>query len=253
MKRFSFSNIAIVLFLILFVCGVMLASFASKSKLYEQTNNAVKLTVQKKEFAIYAQTGGILASSTITVGQHVSKGEVIGLISNAGLDQQIEALSLLTDNASAAVQLSQLKSEKLSQTLTSPTDGIVAIASVQGEAINNAQNVATIYSDNSVQLLGRFSYSNYTLFEQNTSNLIATSLRDSQKYSIRYGGTLQEVSTDQNKDSYVTLFFSFVNPNDAVNVLQGEEMTMRVVRDDGNKKPIDMIKDFFNTSIFSNR
>jgi multidrug efflux pump subunit AcrA (membrane-fusion protein) len=224
-----------------------------KATKYDQTNGSIQLVVKKKEFSVYAQTGGVLSTSQVTVGQHVKKGDLIGTLSNDILDKQIAFLEGISDNSSAAVQLAQLQVEKESQTLIAPTDGVIASTATQGEAINNSQKVAAIFSDDAVQLVGRFNYASYNLFQQNNSVLTTKSLKDNRTYSISYGGAFQEISFGENKDSYVSLFFTFNNPNDAINVLQGEQMSFKLIDKQGHSKPIDAIINLYKNSIFNTK
>lgn len=251
MKKFTLNDILIIGMIVILISGVMLLSFSVKSLRYAQTNGVIELQVQKKIFTVYAQTNGTLMSSSVYVGQHIKKGDLVGLLTNQTLDKQISFLQSIDDNTSASIQLEQLQVEKAAQTLYSPTDGVVAEIASEGESINNVQKVATIYSDKAVQLIGNFSYANYTHFQENTSNLSALDNRNHQTYELEYGGTLQDVGVDDNKQNYVSLFFTFKNPNDAVNILQNERLYLPVVRQNEASKPIDSVIKFYKNSIFN--
>jgi biotin carboxyl carrier protein len=253
MKAFNrkfFVNFALVTFIILVTFVVMMLSFASKAARYDQTANTVPLQVQKGEYQVSAQTIGTVSNVLVQPGQHVTKGQELVVLSNEVLDNQIAQLQkLASTDASADVELVDLETQKAAQQIYAPTDGIVSSIMNDGEPVNTLQNVATIYSDDSVNLVGRFSLSNYDAVQQNSDDLSVSDARLQTNYPVQYAGVREVVSTQNNPNGDVTLVFAFDNSQDATTLLENEQVLLQLVPPQSSTKPVDEFVDWYKTHI----
>ena len=245
-------NISIIAFVAFVTISIMLISFVVKALRYDESNNTVPLRVQKKEYQITSQTIGTVSKVMVARGGHVKRGDELAELTNTILDKQILLLEQLSaTNGSASIQLVDLKTQKEAQKLYSPTDGVVSEIVTEGEPINTFQKVGTIFSDNSVDLVGRFNLSEYNQVLQNSGVLTIGVERNNSAYTVQFAGTRQIVSKLSNPNADISLVFALTNPEDAINLLQNERVKLRLVAKEKSTKPLDRLVDWYKNNIVS--
>jgi biotin carboxyl carrier protein len=253
MKRFNrqlFTNICLIILITFVTIAIMLSSFASKALRYEETANTVPLRVQKDEYQITAQTIGTVSNVLVQPGEHVSKGQELVDLTNSVLDHQITLLQQLSpNNGSASIELVDLETQKAAQRIYAPTDGIVSDIVSEGDPINTAQRVATIYSDDSMSIVGQFDPSEYSAVQQNSGNLTIFDDRLQTTFPVLYEGAREVVTTQNNPNGNVTLVFTLTNSSDAINLLENEKVELQLSPPETSTKPIDQFVEWYKNHI----
>lgn len=214
-----------------------------------QYKQGISVTVVKQEIPIVSLVSGTVNDIRVQLGQSIKNGEVVATISNPLLNSQISAYQSVKNNISAQTEAKIAKAEVPFETIKSPVDGSVGeILVKKGAGINEFTDVATIYANDNIRLLSYLSTNNYLLVKKE-SIVKAYNPRLNLDVLLR-PDTLQpkEVAVGQFGEKKFGLYFTLVNPSDAVSLLQNEDMVLQIdTPQDKVVKPLDFIVNFWNS------
>lgn len=214
-----------------------------------QYKHGISVTVVKQEIPVVSLVSGTVNELQVQLGQGVKKGDVVATISNPLLTSQIYAFQSVKDNVSAQTEARIERAKVPFQTIKSPVDGSLGeILVKKGAAVNELTDVATIYANDNTRLLSYLSTNNYLLVKKQ-SIVKAYNPRLNLDILLR-PDTLQpkEVAVGQFGEKKFGLYFTLVNPSDAISLLQNEDMVLQIdTPQDKVVKPIDFIVNFWNS------
>lgn len=213
-----------------------------------QYKQGIAVTVVKPEIPVVSLVSGTINDIQVDLGQTIKKDEVIVTINNPLLTSQISALQSVKNNVSAQTEAKIANSKVPFETIKSPSNGSVGeILVKKGAAVNELTNVAVIYANENVKLLSYLSTNNYLLVKK-VSIVKAYDPRLNIDVLL-HPETLQpkEVEIGQFGEKKFGLYFTLVNPQDAISLLQNEDLVLQIdTPQEKIVKPLDFIVNFWN-------
>ncbi len=243
-------NISVIALVCLATLGVTALALANKVSGNKRTSTGAVLTVQKKEFKIVSATSGTVSKVVAKSGTFVKKGDLLAETVNEIRDRQITVLeSFGNANASAQTQLVQLQIEKEKEKIYAPTTGVLANIDQEGEYIWPQQQVGLIYAAEGVVLTASITADDFKLLQQHTGPLNLTQSRLERDYQVNFVGSRTALTNAEYQESKIGAEFSFVDPADAVNMLQNEKLKLDLTQlhDDSQNRPFQVVLDWYDS------
>jgi hypothetical protein len=104
-----------------------------------------------------------------------------------------------------------------------------------------------MYADGGVKLEGTFSLDDYARVQGRLGALSASDRRLASDFPVTYVGLAQQVKNTQQYESSVVLYFAPSNQDDGRNLLQDEQIILRLAPKRNGSKPIDYILDWYRS------
>ncbi len=238
-------------FFIVFVFALAFSTLALVRKVnsYDSTRGPLILHVDKEDIDISNYAPGKVESINVKTGQHIEKGQLILQMSDDATEAKISTLEKVSkENVSARTEVLLLKAQSSQYDIRAPRDGIVyRIDAVEGSYLNPNSSIAKLFADGDIKLTAIVDTRQYTDI-QKIKIFEVYSPRLEQTYSVIVEGIGRVIGPGiSNKSSLYEVHFKFVNPEDGISFIEGEDL--EVIAKNNDLSPANMLKKFWNSFI----
>jgi hypothetical protein len=253
-----FVNIIFGSIIIAIALTVTTISLAKKMNDYKQQfEQGITATVEKDDIPVLGLGKGIISKVDVLEGQQVKKDQVLVELTNPVLEQQLKALKEFPNNLSAQTEATLVKTQLQYNTITSPVDGVVDSVSVTiNSPVDEYSKIMTIYANQNTRLLTYLTIEQYVT-AQKMARIPAFNPRLNQDFYVAPdilkpdqqdpNSQNQPVQPDLITPNKVALYLKLLNPQDALSLLNGEQLQLRLAAPQQQiSKPIDVFVNFWN-------
>ncbi len=255
MKKFASLFLNFIFFSIVILLAFVIATIALTKKVNEYAhryNQSIKGTVIKETIPVLSSGSGIVKKIYVQTGQVVKKDDMLIELDNQVLQNKIDVLKQYTDNVSAQTEAQIAEQELGNLKITAPTDGMIGdITVTEGTPVEITNKLLTLYSNKNIRLLAGLTVDEYQAIK-NMQQIQAYDERLNQSFYIipdilnPNENTATDVSTSITEKK-IGLFFKFQDPNDALSLLNDEDLTLELnTQNQKINKPIDYFVNFWN-------
>jgi hypothetical protein len=219
-------------FLVVFLgaFGIATQALVHKINTYNLTNKIFFLSVDKEDVAVSSTIAGRVTEILVEPGAHVSEGEILVRLVDESLLPKIEALEdVARENLSARTELELIRARAGEYDIRAPRDGVIyQLTATKGSYVQGGTQVATLFADQGVTLVGEIKPQQYALIEKNRG-MSVFSPRLGQVYTVYFHGIgrvlEKEVFSDgktSQKEEYYEVKFNLANESEGASFIEGE-------------------------------
>lgn len=221
-----------VVFSVIFVAafGIAAQALVHKINTYNLTNKVFFLSVDKEDVMVSSTIAGRVTEIFVEPGAHVTEGELLMRLSDESLLPRIEALrDVARENLSARTELELIRAREGEYEIRAPRAGVIyQITTTKGSYVQGGNQVATLFADQGVTLVGEIKPQQYALIEKN-KGMSVFSPRLGQVYTVYFHGIGRVLekeifSNGQNsqKEEYYEVKFTLADANEGSSFIEGE-------------------------------
>jgi multidrug efflux pump subunit AcrA (membrane-fusion protein) len=218
--------------------GVFLVAFAistqalvHKINAYSLTNKVFFLSVDKDDVVVSSTIAGRVSEILVEPGSHVTEGELLVKLVDESLLARVSALEeVAQENLSARTELELIKARTEEYEIRAPRDGVVyELRVTKGTYVLGGTQVATLFADEGVSLIGEIKPQQYALIEKNRG-MSVFSPRLGQVYTVYFHGIgrvfEKEIFSGNNqttlKEEYYEVKFKLADEIEGASFIEGE-------------------------------
>lgn len=252
MKKIIGYFLNILFFTVIIIVVIAISTIALTKKVNEYRNqykNGISGTVEKNSVPVMSFGKGVIVNINIKTGDEVQKYDVLIELTNPSLENEINALKKFPKNESAQTQLKVYEQQLEELVISAPIDGIVGeVLVTEGAPVDEFVKLLTIYSNEDIKLIAELTIDEYQAVKR-SSKIFAFSKRLNQSFQITPDILNPDTKTPLKfEEKKIGQFFKFTNAEDAVSLLNNEDLTIQLESPDikQTNKPVDFIVNFWN-------
>ncbi len=245
-------NFIINFFLLLLICAIAVTiSTISLTMKYnnfqDQYVNGIKATVVKTVIPVSSLTKGVVKKVDVQVGTEVKTGDTLIEIDNPLTRDVIRVLRQFQDNVSAQTEARTAQASLQYFTITSPTDGVVGNVFVsEGSSVDETTKIAEIYASSNTKLLTNLTLDQYVAI-QHMNRIEAYSERLNQNFIVKPNILKPDQENSlSSTDKKIGLYLTLKSASDAANLINNEDLVLRLRPLNSFTRPVDFIIKFWN-------
>lgn len=231
LKKWSYNGV-VYLFVFLAAFAIAAQALVHKINTYNLTNKVFFLSVDKEDVAVSSTISGRVTEILVEPGAHVSEGELLIRLVDESILPKVEALEdVARENLSARTELELIRARSGEYEIRAPRDGVIyQITATKGSYVQGGTQVATIFADQGVTLVGEIKPQQYALIEKNRG-MSVFSPRLGQVYTVYFHGIgrvlEKEIFSGNNgqvtqKEEYYEVKFTLANESEGSAFIEGE-------------------------------
>jgi len=241
---------------IVFVFSLSVTTIAMTIKYNQFTRqylNGITATVIKDAIPLTSFTEGVVKKVSVSVGDEVKKEQTLVEIDNPAIRGKITTLLSFKDNVSALTEAQLAKQSLRYFTITPPIDGVIGdIHVTEGMPVADSAIIVTVYASSNIRLLSALTLDQYFL-AQRMNQITAYSPRLDQNFLVRprtFNPSQSSFPKNENQSTgegkKIGLYLTFINPKDGTELLNNEDLVLRLRPLDKVDRPIAKIAHFWN-------
>ena len=225
-----FYNGIIFFFVFMAVFAIAAQALVHKINTYNLTNKVFFLSVDKEDVVVSSTIAGRVSEVFVEPGSHMKEGELMIRLVDESLIPKIDALEdVAGENLSARTELELIRARSEEYDIRAPRDGVIYQMSVtKGSYVQSGTQVATIFADQNVTLVGEIKPQQYALIEK-YKGMSVFSPRLGQVYTVYFHGIGRVLEKEifsngqtTQKEEYYEVKFTLENENEGASFIEGE-------------------------------
>lgn len=225
--------------------AVVIAMYAYTNKISKTDNESIQGTVRKKNLIVFAGTKGIIRKIDVRTGQEIAKGDLLAELSP--LEDKAATLSARKENTTK-----QAGKKNDNTFIRSPVNGVVSnIILNENMPVDEDTRLLSLYSNEDIQFSVDLTLDQYQKLTQ-SAETSAYSNRLNENYLIKFDTLNPEEHLDTSltkPEKKIGILFSFVKDQDAKQLLNNEDLDLKINRKQPYGKVTGFIMDFWDSLI----